>query len=46
MPSDYRLGFDAAQPGNPNSVGPNGILDTRASGNAARVLQLTLRLSG
>jgi hypothetical protein len=32
-------------PGNPNSLGSTGILATRNSGNAARVLQLTLRLS-
>lgn len=32
-------------PGNPNSVGGAGILDTRASGNPARQLQLTLRLT-
>ncbi len=32
-------------PGNQNSVGGDGVLDTRASGNAARVLQLTLRLT-
>ncbi len=32
-------------PGNPNSVGSNGILSTRSSGSNARELQLTLRLS-
>ena len=32
-------------PGNLNAVGRTGILATRNSGNAARVLQLTLRLS-
>jgi len=32
-------------PGNPSGVDGDGILDTRASGNAARVLQLTLRLT-
>jgi hypothetical protein len=33
------------KPGNPNSVGLNGILSTRNSGQGARELQLTLRLS-
>jgi hypothetical protein len=32
-------------PGNPNSIGGNGILGTRNSGVGARELQLTLRLS-
>jgi hypothetical protein len=32
-------------PGNPNSVGSDGILQTRNSGQGARELQLTLRLS-
>jgi hypothetical protein len=32
-------------PGNPNSVGSNGILNTFNSGQAARELQLTLRVS-
>ena len=32
-------------PGNPNNVGSTGMLATRNSGNAARTLQLTLRLS-
>jgi len=32
-------------PGNPNSVGGDGILSTRNSGQAARELQLTLRLA-
>ena len=32
-------------PGNPNSIGANGVLSTRSSGNAARLLQLTIRLS-
>jgi hypothetical protein len=32
-------------PGNPAAIGGDGILDTRASGNPARVLQLTMRLS-
>ena len=31
-------------PGNPNTVGGDGVLNTRASGNAPRVLQLSLRL--
>ena len=31
-------------PGNPNAVGGDGILSTQASGQAARQLQLTLRL--
>jgi hypothetical protein len=31
-------------PGNPNSVGANGVLSTRNSGQSPRVLQLTLRL--
>jgi hypothetical protein len=33
------------KPGNPNSIGGNGVLSTRNSGQAARELQLTLRLS-
>jgi hypothetical protein len=32
-------------PGNPNSIGSNGVLSTVSSGQAPRVLQLTLRLS-
>ncbi|MBS1825845.1 MAG: TonB-dependent receptor [Acidobacteria bacterium] len=32
-------------PGNPNSIGGDGILSTMNSGNAARELQLTLRLT-
>jgi hypothetical protein len=32
-------------PGNPNSVGGDGILSTRTSGSAARQTQLTLRLT-
>jgi hypothetical protein len=32
-------------PGNPNTIGGNGFLNTRASGNSPRTLQLTLRLS-
>jgi hypothetical protein len=32
-------------PGNPNSIGGDGVLSTRNSGQAARELQLTLRLS-
>ena len=32
-------------PGNPNSIGSTGMLATRNSGNGARTLQLTLRLS-
>jgi len=32
-------------PGNPNSIGGDGILNTLNSGNAARELQLTLRLT-
>jgi Carboxypeptidase regulatory-like domain len=32
-------------PGNPNSVGGDGVLSTRNSGQAARELQLTLRLT-
>jgi len=32
-------------PGSPNSVGSDGILSTRSSGQSARELQLTLRLS-
>jgi hypothetical protein len=31
-------------PGNPNSVGSNGVLSTRSSGSGARQVQLTLRL--
>jgi hypothetical protein len=31
-------------PGNPNSIGANGMLSTRNSGQASRELQLTLRL--
>jgi hypothetical protein len=31
-------------PGNPNSVGGDGMLSTRSSGNSPRTLQLTLRL--
>jgi hypothetical protein len=33
------------KPGNPNSVGGDGILSVRSSGQAARELQLTLRLT-
>jgi len=32
-------------PGNPNTIGENGFLNTRNSGNSPRTLQLTLRLS-
>jgi hypothetical protein len=32
-------------PGNPNSVGGDGVLNTRSSGQGARTLQLSLRLS-
>ena len=32
-------------PGNPNSIGGDGVLSTRNSGQAARELQLTLRVS-
>jgi hypothetical protein len=32
-------------PGNPNSVGSNGFLNTRNSGNSPRTLQLSLRVS-
>jgi hypothetical protein len=32
-------------PGNPNSVGSTGMLATQNSGNGARTLQLTLRLT-
>ncbi len=32
-------------PGNPNTVGADGFLSTRASGNGPRTLQLTLRLT-
>ena len=32
-------------PGNPNTIGGDGVLSTRASGQAARELQLTLRLT-
>jgi hypothetical protein len=32
-------------PGNPNTIGTTGMLATRLSGNSARTLQLTLRLS-
>ena len=32
-------------PGNPNSIGGNGILDTRTSGSGARTLQLGARIS-
>jgi hypothetical protein len=32
-------------PGNPNSIAATGILSVRSSGNAARSLQLTMRLS-
>jgi hypothetical protein len=32
-------------PGNPSSIASTGILSVRSSGNAARSLQLTLRLS-
>jgi hypothetical protein len=32
-------------PGNPNTVGGDGFLNTRNSGNAARILQLGLRLN-
>ena len=32
-------------PGNPNSIGGNGVLSTQSSGQSARELQLTLRLS-
>jgi hypothetical protein len=31
-------------PGNPNSVGGDGFLNTRSSGTNPRVLQLSLRL--
>jgi hypothetical protein len=31
-------------PGNPNTVGADGFLNCRASGNSPRVLQLSLRL--
>jgi hypothetical protein len=31
-------------PGNPNSIGSTGMLNTRTSGNSPRVLQLSLRL--
>ncbi|MEK7406113.1 MAG: TonB-dependent receptor [Acidobacteriota bacterium] len=47
----FRLRFNADffnvlnHPGNPNSVGGDGILSTRSSGSGARELQLTLRLS-
>jgi hypothetical protein len=32
-------------PGNPNAIGADGVLRTQTSGQAARELQLTLRLS-
>jgi hypothetical protein len=32
-------------PGNPNSIGSNGMLSTRSSGNSPRTLQLSLRIS-
>jgi hypothetical protein len=32
-------------PGNPNTLGSTGMLNTRNSGNAARTLQLTLRMT-
>ena len=32
-------------PGNPSGIASTGVLSTRSSGNAARLLQLTLRLS-
>ena len=32
-------------PGNPNTVGANGFLNTRSSGQSPRTLQLTLRLT-
>jgi hypothetical protein len=32
-------------PGNPNSIGGNGFLNTRSSGNSPRTLQLTMRIS-
>jgi len=32
-------------PGNPNSVGGDGVLSTRTSGSGARVMQLSLRMS-
>lgn len=32
-------------PGNPNSIGGDGFLNTRSSGNSPRTLQLTLRLN-
>ena len=32
-------------PGNPNSVGSDGMESTRSSGNSPRTLQLSLRLS-
>ena len=46
----FRLRFNADffnvlnHPGNPSSVGGNGILNTQSSGQAPRTLQLTLRL--
>ena len=47
----YKLRFNADffnilnHPGNPNSLGSTGMLSTRNSGNGARTLQLTLRLT-
>jgi hypothetical protein len=47
----YNLRFNADffnvlnHPGNPNSIGSNGVLSTQSSGQAARQLQLTLRLT-
>ena len=47
----YNLRFNADffnvlnHPGNPNSIGSNGVLSTKSSGQAARELQLTLRLT-
>ena len=47
----FRVRFNADffnvlnHPGNPNSIGGTGILATRNSGNAARTMQLTLRLT-
>ena len=32
-------------PGNPSGIASTGVLSTRSSGNAARLLQLTIRLS-
>jgi hypothetical protein len=47
----YNIRFNADffnvlnHPGNPNSIASTGILSTVSSGQAARVLQLTLRLN-